>query len=106
MKALLMILLAVPLVGCQTQLRTQQTLAFSGGDGSCCQKAVVIDGAKARETGLLGQQLWLDQNYPGYRKTKDCTLNSDTRRFDQVELTSVDGHTSNVYFDVTDWWGK
>ncbi len=106
MKALLLVFLAIPLVGCQSQMRARQPLVFSGGDGSSCQQAVVIKGATFRETGLLGRKLWLEQRYPGCRPTKDSLLSADNRRIDQVELTSVDGQTSKVYFDVTDWWEK
>ncbi len=105
MKAL-WLLLVIPLMGCHTESRVKQQLAYSGGDGSSCQQAVVIQGVTIRETGLLAQHVWLQQRYPGCRKNKDLLVNDSSRRFDQVELTTVDGKTSQVFFDVTDWWGN
>ena len=102
----LCVLLAIPLFGCSTPMRVEQDMLYAGGDGSCCEQAVVINGAKYRETGLMGQRLWLQKRFPGYRQVKEQVVEANRKRFDQVELTTADGQNSSVYFDVTDWWGK
>ena len=102
----LFVLLAIPLAGCYTPMRTEQTMLYSGGDGSSCDQAVVINGAKYRETGLMAQRLWLQKRYPGCQTVKEQVVNTNNKRFDQVELTTADGQNSSVYFDVTEWWGK
>ena len=106
MKAFLTIFLLIPLAGCQTQWSKPQQLAYSGGDGTSCQQAVVIKGAKLRETGLLGEKMWLEQKYPGYRQTRESLLNSAGKQIDLVEFRTADGQTASVYFDLTDCWEK
>ena len=106
MKAVLLLLLAIPLAGCRTQFGHQEHLAYAGGDGSSCQQAVVINGADYREAWIIGQRLWLQQKYPGYRQTTNQTVTVSSRRFEQVELTSSDGQTASVYFDANSWWAK
>ena len=89
--------------GCQTP---PQPVNYAGGDGSCCQKAVVINNAKFRETGELAERLWLDQRYPGRQETKQSSLDSAGRHFDVINLATADGRKATVYFDATDWFAK
>ncbi len=103
MKWIYSLLLAIPLVGCQTQHANRQ-LAFAGGDGSSYEQAVVINGVKYRETGWLGQRIWLAQRYPGCRQTNEALVSSANRRYDKIEIATADGQSRSVYFDVTDGW--
>ena len=103
MKLIFAVLLVIPLAGCQTQQANRQ-LAFSGGDGSSYEQAVVINNAKYRETGLVGQRLWLAKRYPRYRQTNETLVTSANRQYDKIEIATADGQSRNVYFDVTDGW--
>jgi hypothetical protein len=104
MKLIYALLLVIPLTGCQTQHARHQQLAYSGGDGSSCEQAVVLHGVQYREAGLLGQGLWLEQRYPGYRQTRNTLVNSASRQYDLVEIATADGRSRRVYFDVTGGW--
>jgi len=103
MKAAFEIVFIILLAGCQT---SPEVINYAGGNGSCCQQAVVITNAKFRETGVLAERLWLDQRYPGRHETKQSTLNSGGRHYDVVELATPDGQVGTVYFDTTECFDK
>jgi uncharacterized lipoprotein YajG len=64
MKTLIAACFALLLVGCQTPQIASQPLVYSGGDGSSCERAVVIEGASCHEAGTLAISRWLQQSYP------------------------------------------
>ncbi len=102
MKTLLCITsFAVLMVGCAGLQPTAQRLAYSGGDGSSCEQAVVIGETRYREAGSLAEKLWLEQKYPGYCQTRQSVIQSAGKRFDLVEFATADGQTRKVYFDST-----
>ncbi len=106
MKALLISFLAVLLIGCHAPRPATYTLVYAGGDGSSRDQAVVIREAKCRELGVLAQQLWLAEYYPGYREVKQSDLKSAERHYDVVEFATADGDTRKVYFDTTDCFNR
>ena len=91
------------LAGCAAPHPNSQPVAYSGGDGSSCGKAVRILQAQHREDGMLGEQLWLDQNCAGYQKTSQADLESGGRHYEVFELATTHGQTRKVYFDTTDF---
>jgi hypothetical protein len=97
--------LATLLVGCSTY-QTQPLLAFTGGDGTSCQQAVVISGASYHETGFVAERVWLGQRYPGSHETAKSTMVSGNRHYDLYELKTSDGQSKKVYFDSTDFFAK
>jgi hypothetical protein len=102
MKLLPLTVLAVLAAGCQSVYTPNRPLAFTGGDGSCCEQAVVIHNAIFRETGHLAERVWLDRNYPGRRENKQSDLNTAGKHYDLVELTTAEGRATKVYFDTTE----
>ena len=106
MKTLLLIPLAILLAGCGSLQTTSQPLVCLGGDGSSCERAVVINNAKHRETARVAEKLWLDQKYPGYRETSQSALSEAGKHYDLIELATADGQTLKVYFDTTDCFAK
>ena len=106
MKALLISFLAVLLVGCQAPQSATHSLVYAGGDGSSCDRAVVIREAKCRELGVLAQRLWLEEYFPGYREVNQSALKSAERHYDVVEFATADGDTRKVYFDTTDCFDR
>lgn len=105
-RSLVIICLAALLSGCQNPPPVAEPLAYAGGDGTSCEKAVVIREARHREVGLLAEKLWLQQRYPGYRQTRQAELDSANRHYDLVELATDDGQTRKVYFDTTEFVDK
>ena len=106
MKTLMVALFGILIVGCQSPQPTTTHLAYTGGDGSSCQQSVVINNARFRETGELAERMWLEHRYPGYRETKQVSVNSASRHYDLIEFATVDGQTRTVYFDASDFFEK
>jgi hypothetical protein len=94
------IILAVVLVGCRTA-----SLNYSGGDGLSQEHAVIIKGAKDEIAGVEAERVWMEQRYPGFIKGQQSLLTSSGRQFDEIEITTHEGHKT-IYFDITDFFGK
>jgi hypothetical protein len=105
MKRLLLVTFGIVLAGCQSPME-QQHLAFSGGDGSSCQQAVVINDTKYRETGMVAERVWLNRKYPGHVGAQSREVAVGAKHYDLVELTTADGQAVKVYFDSTEFCGK
>ena len=103
MKAMFAIVFMGLLAGCQT---SSQLVTYTGGDGSSCEKAVLINEVKLRETGRMAERVWVEQRYPGNRDAKESNLTLGGRHYDVVEVATTSGETQKVYFDSTDWFRK
>jgi hypothetical protein len=81
-------------------------IRFSGGDGSTKETAVVIEGARNEEEGIVAESFWASRNRFRSRKTGQALLNVNSRQLDQITYTSPDGKEEAVFFDVTAFFGK
>ena len=106
MKTLIAACFALLLVGCQTPQLPSHPLVYSGGDGSSCERAVVIVGANCREAGTLAISRWLEQSYPDAQGKSVSAMNSAGRHYDLVEFTTTKGEGKTVYFDTTHCFGN
>jgi hypothetical protein len=107
MKTLIAASFAVLLLGCQSPKHiVSESISYSGGDGSSCQQAVIIDDAKFRESGFLKERTWLARQYPGYRETSQSTTTLGNKHYDVIQVTTVDGQATKVYFDSTQFFAK
>ena len=106
MKTLIAVCFAVLLVGCQTPQLPSHPLVYSGGDGSSCERAVVIGGASCREGGTLAIYQWLEQSHPDAQGTRLSAMNSAGRHYELVEFATRNGEGKTVYFDTTGCLGK
>jgi hypothetical protein len=107
MKTIMIVLFGALLTGCQSaRLATTHQLAYGGGDGSSCEQAVVINDARCREMRELAERLWLEQKYPGYQQTKECSLEAASRHYNRIEFATAQGEARTVYFDASDFVNK
>jgi hypothetical protein len=97
---------ALLVVGCQAPGPKSQALAYSGGDGSSQEQAVVIRDAACCEAGKLAERMWMGRKYPDYREAKQIAMNLAERHYDVFKLANSDGQTKWVYFDTTDFVNK
>ncbi|MEZ0257244.1 MAG: hypothetical protein ACAI37_18325 [Chthoniobacter sp.] len=80
-------------------------VSYSGGDGSSFAKAVVIHGA-TEQTGVDAEYGYLAKHYPGSRSGKQSLTAHGGRHFDLLEFTTADGKKRQIYFDITEFFGK
>jgi hypothetical protein len=81
-------------------------IAFSGGDGSSCQKAVVIEHARNTAEGLAAEKAWLAAYYPQARIAVKAQSGEKNRYYETVELQPKAGAKVRVCFDITGFFGR
>jgi hypothetical protein len=81
-------------------------VAFSGGDGSNCERAIVIQHAKNTAEGLAAERHWLAKNFPHSKIAVKAQRRDNDKFFEVVELRSENGDAATVCFDVTGFFGE
>ncbi len=82
------------------------SVKYAGGDGSSMEKAVVIKGARDSEAGIASEYAWVAKKYPGYQMKRQSLLNHGGKSYDMLSITTKDGKELDVYFDITEFFGK
>ena len=49
---------------------------------------------------------WLAKHFPGYKMKKQGLTSRDGHSYDVLHFTMPDGKAHEVYFDITDFFGK
>jgi hypothetical protein len=101
-------LLAVPLpaeVKKEPPAKAAGHVKYEGGDGSSLEKAVIIKGAKGEEEGVNAEYAWLAKKHPGYKMHEQSLLGEKGRKYDVITI-EVGGKKFEVFFDITDYFGK
>lgn len=85
-------------------------IEYAGGDGSSMEKAVRIIGAENSAQGVQAEYLYLTERF-GMRG-RDWSLEMQSlvkkegKSFDVMMIALKDGRGINVYFDITEFFGK
>jgi hypothetical protein len=85
-------------------------IAFEGGEGESPETAVIIKGAQNIIVGTAAEYYYLETKY-GRQNVKwellsQNLLHRQGRHFDLLRLRFVDGSPKEVYFDITEFFGK
>jgi hypothetical protein len=76
------------------------TLAFSGGDGSSVERAVVIN--VASEGASVNFEFdWLERHAPGCRVQSRHTFKVAQKHYDNADVTCADGTKRTYIFDIS-----
>jgi hypothetical protein len=84
------------------------TIRFGGGDGSSMKAAIVILGAKGERDGTAAEYKYLDLLMPDVSHTVrgQALLEDNGRSYDRLDVEMAGGKSMNVFFDITDYFGK
>jgi hypothetical protein len=111
-RILLFFLLTLILVNCKTTKLSsasshsaQIVTGNAGGDGSSFEKAIVIQ-EKSEFKGIDAEYAWLKNNYPGYKMIKQSLVNHNKKPYDILTIKTADGETKEIYFDISNFYGK
>ncbi|MGP8215424.1 MAG: hypothetical protein ACLQQ4_07670 [Bacteroidia bacterium] len=74
-------------------------------DGSSFEKAVIIEDTTESE-GISAEYKWLAIHYPGYRTDSQALAEHDKHPFDILSIKTADGIPKDVYFDISNYFGK
>jgi hypothetical protein len=80
-------------------------ISFGKGKGTSVGTAVVILGAENTIDGIGAENRWIKKNMPGWRKSGQSLVEYKGRMYDVIEIKKS-GKTREVYFDITDFFGK
>ncbi len=97
---------AAPQGPAQRSDRDNSAALYTGGDGSTCEKAVVVNASDWRK-GVAAEYQYLRQNFPGGVLMKQGLVGgADGRRLDRIEWIKADGSAVSVCFDINEFFGK
>ncbi len=80
-------------------------MAFGGGDGSSCAQAVVVH-ERGEMAGIRAEYQWLAARYPGYARQGQSLSHCGDKAADILEIRTADGRTLEVYFDISEYFGR
>jgi hypothetical protein len=79
---------------------------YSGGDGSSCDAAVIVNLAD-RKTGIAAEHRWLQEKFQGGTRGRQALARGrDGKTYDTIEWIKPDGSPVWVCFDITQFAGK
>ena len=77
---------------------------FEGGDGTSCEKAIVIKGAANEWEGVASEYRYLSERHPGWELREQSLLRSGDRSFDLLVFTTADGKQQRACFDISEFY--
>lgn len=77
----------------------------SGGDGSSLENAIIISDCDNME-GVDQEYLEIRKRFGKFKLILQSLLNHEGRMVDKLELELENGRKIEVYFDITDFFGK
>lgn len=78
---------------------------YQGGSGDTIEDAIIIKGAQNEFAGVAAEYNWIDWHYPRYEKIMNSMVEKKEKRFDAITISTPAG-SKNIYFDITDFFGK
>ncbi len=86
--------------------KTLRHISFVGGDGSSCQKAVVIRKAANQAEGVAAEKAWIAWKYPNAKIKGQAVNGAKNKTFDVLDIETATGNSITVCFDITDFFGQ
>lgn len=86
-------------------------ISFVGGQGTSMADAIRIVGANGEGDGVASEYTCLDAAFGSRRKGKwkmirQALVGKDGKNFDVMSVELQDGTKKDVYFDISDYFGK
>ncbi|MGH9443395.1 MAG: hypothetical protein ACRD16_14105 [Thermoanaerobaculia bacterium] len=78
---------------------------YSGGDGSSLEQAVVVM-ADSEPQGVLRENEWIFDHHGRFRKRGVGLATVGQRKYDVVTVELPDHSESQVFFDITSFFGR
>jgi len=80
-------------------------MKVSGGDGSSYENAIVISDCNNQE-GVKQEYMEVRKRCGEYRLIRQVLLENEGKMYDKLELELRNGEKIDLYFDITDFFGK
>jgi len=113
MKKIIFLFVIIGLIASCTSSRKVQgnkmsnpiTSVNSEKDGSSYKNAVVLK-EKSEQAGVNAEYAWLNKYYPGYKLKLQSLNYSKKKPFDIMSIVTSDGIEKDIYFDISNFYGK
>jgi len=79
--------------------------ASVAADGSSFEKAVFIK-ESSEGAGIDAEYAWIRDKYPGSKVGGQALMNHNNKPYDVIHITTSDGTKTDVYFDISNFFGK
>jgi hypothetical protein len=80
-------------------------VTYGGGDGTSCAQAVVIKGASDFE-GVGAEYAWIRSHYPGAEMLGQALIKCGEHPADRLTIQTKDGAQKELFFDISESFGK
>jgi len=104
------ILLTLVISGVQAQDNGPGGFTFSGGPGDSMETAVIIKGARNSSDGVQAEYYYLEKKFGrqnvDWKLDRQRLMGKEGKKFDMMMIILKDGAKKNVYFDITEFFGK
>ena len=74
-------------------------------DGSSFEKAIFIK-ETSEGAGVDAEYAWIRDKYPGSKVNGQALVNHHDKPYDIIHITTSDGTNTDVYFDISNFYGK
>jgi len=81
-------------------------IQYEGGDGSSCQQAIAIVGARGEQDGVASEYTWIKQHYPGAKLDQQSLIDCNGAPTDKMAIETADGQKVTLFFDLSRFFGK
>jgi hypothetical protein len=82
------------------------SVTYAGGNGADCANAVKIVGAANSQDGVDAEYDWLRQHHPGHTVLGQALSECSGRPADILSIQTREGAKRDVYFDISEFFGK
>lgn len=85
-------------------------VSFKGGGGAYQEEAIIIEGAEDTFEGVSAEYYYIDRlkdvTGQDIKLLRQSLIHDDDKSYDIMELEFEDGTTTELWFDITGFYGK
>jgi hypothetical protein len=94
----------------KTAPESQPQITYGGGPGDSLKNAIVIKGAATNTAGIAAEYRYLEERWGrrnvDWRLLRQSLVHKGGRSYDFMQIKLQDGSQKEVYFDITEFFGK
>jgi len=98
-------LLATSCAGHKKVAQASVAAASVNADGSSFDKAIFIK-ETSEGSGVNAEYAWIRDKYPGSKVNGQALRTHNNKPYDVIHITTADGANTDVYFDISNFYGK
>lgn len=85
-------------------------MIYKGGNGSNSDEAVAIIGANDELEGIDGEYIWLEEKFGEqdvlWELIDQESIDEGDKKYDILKIKFPNGDEKEIWFDITDFYGK